>query len=596
MNTEPAAVRPEADDPRVLALAKARQQLAHENPFNAVCPPWEGLSEQEQHLSLLNARSYLHAALKAGLAPAAVPVPPPTDQTALRDRIAKVLAGAALKPPFPHCLAMADAVLAVLPELTDRAAVLREAADHLARQADELWAPGTTAHTVMHANADELRQLVDAAPTAEARPEPLERNFAAYQAAIVRVALVLREARKHREQTDPSERQDCVMCGADHFAEIRDAIKGKQPDAGAWQGEVHLTADDLDELEAHLESTDEMVDELNETIAELTQRATRAEPPADRSAVYAEVADRLAADAEQGDKEGFTRIYRRSAAKQVREWGEELRRLAADAQPEPPRRWCKCRTCWGWFVEAHPGEDLDELGKDLGWWSGLPVHRDAPAGAQPITKPETDDDEALRAKVDEATATLRRMRSVIKHWEQQALPHSQAHRLLTEVRDALAGPRPDPETATQPTEEEIIRKHVTTVHLIGEQLAGIETWMWEHLANVRDATKAQPAAEPLSPWRILGIANCQTPATHNQGCACTAAGVRQDGAQPSEPPVVAYRSDGGRLLNCLRHVPPPAARHADFHPVTAEDLPDGGICTYPDCGVDVLIPQENRRG
>jgi hypothetical protein len=67
--------RPEVDDPRVLALAKARQQLAYENPFNAVCPPWDGLSEQEQHLSLLDARSYLHAALRAGLVPASAVVP-----------------------------------------------------------------------------------------------------------------------------------------------------------------------------------------------------------------------------------------------------------------------------------------------------------------------------------------------------------------------------------------------------------------------------------------------------------------------------------------------------------------------------------------
>lgn len=43
-----------------------------------------------------------------------------------------------------------------------------------------------------------------------------------------------------------------------------------------------------------------------------------------------------------------------------------------------PRQWCKCRDCWGWFVEDHPGEDLDELGRDLSWWSGLPEHRDAP--------------------------------------------------------------------------------------------------------------------------------------------------------------------------------------------------------------------------
>ncbi|MFJ7049011.1 hypothetical protein ACIQVC_37235 [Streptomyces sp. NPDC101112] len=69
-----------------------------------------------------------------------------------------------------------------------------------------------------------------------------------------------------------------------------------------------------------------------------------------------------------------------------------------------------------------------------------------------------------------------------------------------------------------------------------------------------------------------------------------AAEARQDGA-----PIVAYRFDGGRLLNCLRHVPPPAARHADCRPVTAEDLPDGGVCTYPECGVDVLIPQDGAQ-
>lgn len=105
-----------------------------------------------------------------------------------------------------------------------------------------------------------------------------------------------------------------------------------------------------------------------------------------RAAVYVEVAERLAADAEQGDKDGLTRIYRRSAARQVRAWGEELRRLAG-GQPTPDtegrRKWCKCRSCWGWFVEEHPGEDLDELGKDLRWWSGLPEHRDPPASARP---------------------------------------------------------------------------------------------------------------------------------------------------------------------------------------------------------------------
>ncbi|MFF0736839.1 hypothetical protein ACFYVK_35160 [Streptomyces chartreusis] len=54
---------------------------------------------------------------------------------------------------------------------------------------------------------------------------------------------------------------------------------------------------------------------------------------------------------------------------------------AQQPDTETPRKWCKCRSCWGWFVEDHPGEDLDELGRDLAWWSGLPVHRDAPSTA-----------------------------------------------------------------------------------------------------------------------------------------------------------------------------------------------------------------------
>ena len=59
------------------------------------------------------------------------------------------------------------------------------------------------------------------------------------------------------------------------------------------------------------------------------------------------------------------------------------------------------------------------------------------------------------------------------------------------------------------------------------------------------------------------------------------------------PAIVAFRSRGGRLLRCLAHTPGAVAvADGEFDAVTAEDLPDGGICTYPDCGVDVLIPQE----
>lgn len=53
-------------DPRVLALARARQQLAHRAGF-LPRPTWEQLTEQERTLSLLDARNYLRAAAEAGL-------------------------------------------------------------------------------------------------------------------------------------------------------------------------------------------------------------------------------------------------------------------------------------------------------------------------------------------------------------------------------------------------------------------------------------------------------------------------------------------------------------------------------------------------
>ncbi len=58
-------------------------------------------------------------------------------------------------------------------------------------------------------------------------------------------------------------------------------------------------------------------------------------------------------------------------------------------------------------------------------------------------------------------------------------------------RAAEAGPAQEPET-----EEQRVRAHVTTLHLIGEQLAGVESWMWEHLANVRDAERPAAGEQP----------------------------------------------------------------------------------------------------
>ncbi|MFI1520621.1 hypothetical protein [Kitasatospora cineracea] len=87
-------------DPRVARLAVERQQMAHEG---TCLPTWDELSAAEQEGSLLDARNYLAAAIRAGLAPEnsrpvsapeqpAAPVQPPAD---LRQRLAEAIRAAA---------------------------------------------------------------------------------------------------------------------------------------------------------------------------------------------------------------------------------------------------------------------------------------------------------------------------------------------------------------------------------------------------------------------------------------------------------------------------------------------------------------------
>lgn len=71
--------RPDLDDPRVIALAKARQQISHEGVLN---PTWDELTPDEQEGALPYARSYLYAAIRAGLIPS--DIPPSDDHMAVR--------------------------------------------------------------------------------------------------------------------------------------------------------------------------------------------------------------------------------------------------------------------------------------------------------------------------------------------------------------------------------------------------------------------------------------------------------------------------------------------------------------------------------
>jgi hypothetical protein len=99
------------------------------------------------------------------------------------------------------------------------------------------------------------------------------------------------------------------------------------------------------------------------------------------------------------------------------------------------------------------------------------------------------------------------------------------------------------------------------------------------------------------PGRCLSLSwifRCKKPVGHegeHQAGKTTWGRRAEDERHDSHPPgVVAYRSEDGHFLRCLQHWPDPSLR-ATLAPVTAEDLPDGGVCTELWCGADVLIPR-----
>lgn len=93
--------------------------------------------------------------------------------------------------------------------------------------------------------------------------------------------------------------------------------------------------------------------------------------------------------------------------------------------------------------------------------------------------------------------------------------------------------------------------------------------------------------------RVAELEAARTTAEHGAIRAAAAwqkAEARATATPAPEPGVVAYRSPGGSVLRCLLHAPDQSLiDHGNYSPVASEDLEDGGVCTYPGCGVDVLI-------
>lgn len=126
-------------------------------------------------------------------------------------------------------------------------------------------------------------------------------------------------------------------------------------------------------------------------------------------------------------------------------------------------------------------------------------------------------------------------------------------------------------------------------------------------SETQPAARPEPDGEPYADDERPCLACGHTMDSHiriNGEIACvfhdctdpTPDPARQPG---NDTPVVAYRSHSGSLLRCLTHAPDQTGLDSGaFHPVTADDLPGGGVCTYRapgvECGVDVLIPQQPK--
>ncbi|MFE5967107.1 hypothetical protein [Streptomyces sp. NPDC056463] len=108
----------------------------------------------------------------------------------------------------------------------------------------------------------------------------------------------------------------------------------------------------------------------------------------------------------------------------------------------------------------------------------------------------------------------------------------------------------------------------------------------EVVAGIRDAAR-QAAGQPTQHRIPCGQCGAPWSDGHGQpGDPCSAAGQ----IATTEQPVVAYRDPNNpRVLLCRQHG---QSWHA-ITPLTAEDLPDGGVCTFGrlssnECGRDVL--------
>ncbi|WP_019060025.1 hypothetical protein [Streptomyces prunicolor] len=349
--------------------------------------------------------------------------------------------------------------------------------------------------------------------------------------------------------------------------------------------------------------------------------------PGDRAAIYAEVADRLAADAEQGDKEGFTRIYHRAAAFQVRMWGTEL---ASDQNAVPAttcsaqydarvEEWDAMRLC----IRAahHVGQDhVDEHG--FHWSDTVAVYPTADGTLR--MSPGTDELRRVASEAQQQTgsgslelpgpkfkekAENLNGATVLNEAERTmlayALAEAQEHiwsrdgfteedqaavtslrRLLAAVpavvpggagEDRLLCPRCRQDITDYAEDDFVFRTGDERPHCSGECVIAA------HRKNLPTAP-----AEPVrhAPGIAVLCADCR--AKGYAVCMADEQGAHAAGHHP----VAAYQSRDGRQLRCLVHAPAANLIGLDWFARTGLDVDgDASSCTESGCGRDVLAEE-----
>ncbi|MFE2047940.1 hypothetical protein ACFXAS_05495 [Streptomyces sp. NPDC059459] len=295
----------------------------------------------------------------------------------------------------------------------------------------------------------------------------------------------------------------------------------------------------------------------------------------------------------------------------------ELHEQPASAVPLPPADQTPLRDC---IAEAALAVVEAALGDTL-----VPAARaEALAGITAVlpatTRHDTDtsgfelrgDTEIRAAALREAIALLDQRASSIDAFSSSDFgEEARAVRELTDVANELRRVA-DETAATESTADKAARLgmtpeeyrahcHLAAVRQIRAALPGLYATTGLRVEAALTETAAETPAVPVqhAPGKVICCADCRTKG-HTVCQDETAAEVWRGATEVisdreverlAATGLVGYRQGLGRLLYCLHHKPVPASRWADFHEVTSDDLPDGGICVHPRCGADLLAVQ-----